>query len=507
MVKMDRKKIVTWKPALRVVNICAVIAFLLLLLPLLCLAAYAVPWYDDFNYGSFAKAAMAAEPGIGGALKGAWECAKVQWFAWQGTFSSAFFMAITPVIWGESRYFLGPVFLILLLAVSVFVLTGALTGNVLHVDAGTSLSPQIISVIMVIELIYTAQQGFYWYNGGVHYVGMHSFCMLFIAVLVKLWGQKPIKSIKGILLTALSMSGALLAGGSNYVTALQGLIVLCIIGGLAFVTEKKRILRYLPAAVVYAFAFYKNVSAPGNQVRAASYEGWGYSPMQAVLRSFSEAFRHSWLFTGWITVAFLILLLPLIWHMVGKSSFAFRFPGLVLAGSFCLYAAGFTPSLYSMGHAGLSRTLNAVKITWQILLLINEVYWLGWFKGILERRGKYAPKNGIAVWWFYVLVGAAMLVIFRRSPNQAGCYSSYGAYYYLHRKEAVRFYAEYRERLELLHSDEKDIVFAPYQCRPWFLCMGDLDENPDAEENQSVAAWYDKDSVVVKNTENENMRQ
>ena len=39
-------------------------------------------------------------------------------------------------------------------------------------------------------------------------------------------------------------------------------------------------------------------------------------------------------------------------------------------------------------------------------------------------------RNGAAAWWFYVLIGVACLVIFRASSNQAGHYSSYGAYYY-----------------------------------------------------------------------------
>ncbi len=94
------KKIITWKPSLRIINIAAVIALVLLLIPLLLLTGYAVPWYDDFNYGNFAKFSMSTTPGILGALKGAWECARVQWYAWQGTFSSIFVRALAPVLSG-----------------------------------------------------------------------------------------------------------------------------------------------------------------------------------------------------------------------------------------------------------------------------------------------------------------------------------------------------------------------------------------------------------------------
>lgn len=495
------KKIFSWKPSPRILNIGTAVALLLLLIPLLRITLYSVPGYDDLNYGRFAKTAMLTTPGIRGAVKGAWECTRVQWYAWQGTFSSIFLMTLEPIIWGEQYYFIGPVFLIFILTISVFVLVGTLVRNVLHVDKTAALSLQIISTIMVLELIYTAQMGFYWYNGGLHYVGMHSFAMLFVAVLIQLFVQNNMRSLKGLLLVAASMLGALLVAGSNFVTALQGLIVLCSLMALALLVDRKKLLRYLPILALYIFCFYKNVSAPGNHVRAACYEGWGYSPIQSVWHSFLEAFSHLWEFTGWITLAFLVLLLPIIWHIVRKSSYSFRLPGFVLVWSFCLYATGFTPSLYSLGHAGLERTLNAVKITYQILLLINEVYWLGWLKGVLKRKN-WSVFESMAPWWFYGLVGVAMLVIFYRSPNQAGCYSSYGAYYYVHTGEAYNFYHEYLRRVEILKSSEKDVVVEPYVFKPWFLCTWDLDSDPKSEGNVAVAAWYGKNSVVARSAEN-----
>lgn len=491
------KKILFWKPSLPVIGVFTVAGLLLLLLPLLWLAVYSVPWYDDFNYGMFAQSAMWNTPGILGALKGAWECARVQWYAWQGTFSSIFFMTLTPVIWGEQYYAIGPVFLILILTVSVFLLMGTLAEKVLCVDRVSALGLQAIAASMVIELIHTSQAGFYWYNAGVHYVGMHSFCMLFVVFLVRLSCLEKMKSIKGILLVAASMIFALLAGGSNFVTTLQGLLVLCSLAAVLFFADKKKVLRLLPALAVYVFAFYRNVAAPGNSVRARSYVGWGYPPLQAVWHSFLEAFKHLWEFTGWMTIAYMVLLAPIIWGIVRRSKFSFRLPGLLLAWSFCLYAAGFTPSLYSLGHAGLGRTLNAVKITYQILLLINEVYFIGWFRDVLAKRDKLPAWNGCP-WWFYGLVGLWMCAVLHWAPNQAGCYSTYGAYYYIHTGEAYHFHSEYLERVEILRSDEKNPVFEPYHYRPWMLCVGDLGENPDTEENRAVASWYDKDSVAVQ---------
>ena len=100
------------------------------------------------------------------------------------------------------------------------------------------------------------------------------------------------------------------------------------------------------------------------------------------------------------------------------------------------------------------------------------------------------------VWWFYPLVGSAMLLIFCLTSNQAGNYSAYGAYYYVHTGEAYNFHQEYLERVELLKSEEPNVVLKPYVYRPWFLCAGELSDDPDNESNRSLASWYGKSSVI-----------
>lgn len=472
----------------------ALAAFAIMMLPLLRIALYSVPYYDDYMFGRVAKAWMEELGSPWGAFKGAIESVRTEWYAWQGTYTSIFFMTLMPGIWGEDKYFLGPMFLLILLPVAIFVLVKVLVRDVLKVDWTFCAAIQAITAITVVMLIYSSQAGFYWYNAGIHYVGMHSFCILFVSVLICLLRAQ--KKWTTAVFLFLSMLGALMVAGGNFVSALQGALLLLLIGGLGFRFYGKRALLLLPALCIYTVGFFKNVTAPGNDKRAQNFMGWGYSPVEAVLRSFLEAFRHLGEFTGFIILAVMVLLVPIIWQMVRKCNFSFRYPVLVLAVSFCLYATGFTPSLYSLGHAGLSRTLNAVKITYQLLLILNEVYWLGWLNGYLKAKDKKTP-DGSVCWWFYPIVGAVMLFIFSVAPNQAGCYSAYGAYYYIHTGEAYNFYQQYLERVALLKSDEQNIVFEPYRFKPWLLCIDDLSENPDNEANWALAVWYGKDTIVV----------
>ncbi len=508
------RKIAGWRPGPAFYASAALAALALLLYPLIRLAAYSVPWYDDYNYGRFAKTAMAEAPTLWNALKGAAECIRISWYAWQGTYGSILFMVLMPGIWGEEYYRFGPVFLILFLALAVCVLVGTLLRNVLKTDRQHALGLSAVSAAMTVLLLYTAREGFYWYNGGIHYVGMHSFAMLLVALAVKMIcagrsGMNYLRSALGAVL-------AFLVAGGNYVTALQGLLVLLSILAVGCLLRRRQTFFILPVLAVYMGGFILNVTAPGNDRRAASYAGWGMSPVKAVLYSFAEAGKHLWEFTGWMMLVLLAIMLPLILHMVKRTKFLFRCPGVVSLWSVCLYATGFTPSLYSMGHGGLGRTLNAVKLTWQLLSVLNVVYWCGWLCRYMEQRAEAAvdqdgavPETGKAGgrlritgrmcrWWFYLLAASAAFLVFAAEPNKAGSFSSYGAYYYIHTGEAYNFYQEYLERTALLNGDEENVALAPYSWRPWLICMGDLSENPQDESNRALAAWYDKEEIICR---------
>ena len=94
----------------------------------------------------------------------------------------------------------------------------------------------------------------------------------------------------------------------------------------------------------------------------------------------------------------MVMLLPLIWQALKETEYRFRYPGVVLLWSFCLYATGYTPSLYSLGHAGLSRTLNAAKITYLLLLFLNEIYWCGWLQQRLQKMaGELERSRSVVV--------------------------------------------------------------------------------------------------------------
>lgn len=474
----------------------AVPALGLLLLPLLRLACYSIPWYDDYNFMWNARA-YSQQFGKG-YLYGAFQTMRQEWYAWQGTYSTTFLTALNPFLWGEQYQKIGIMAVILCFTASVFVLCYVLLGNIL--GAKKSSKCLIASVVSVscIGLIYTSQQCIYWYNAAVHYTLMPGILFLMLAAMVKILYCK--KRVLAVILMCLAAVLGGICAGSNYVTILQGLLVLLTILALAVLMKNRNTIFLIFPIATYTIGFWMNVSAPGNSVRGSEYRG--DSIVEAVLNSFLAAGKHFWELTGAMMVVMLLLLVPVIWNMVRDTEFSFRYPVLVTLYSVCLYATGFTSSRFAMGTDGLSRTWSTIKFTLQILLFLNEVYWLGWFARKKKSMGNITVFKHFA--FYYLLMACLVITVFWVNPNKAGNYVPYGAYYYVHTGEAYNFYQEYLDRVEILKGEEKNVILTPYRFRPWMLYRGDLAPDPNVEQNKSLAKWYGKETVIVKEPEETN---
>lgn len=194
------------------------------------------------------------------------------------------------------------------------------------------------------------------------------------------------------------------------------------------------------------------MSAPGNAVRAAHFQGYGV--IKSILYSFYSALKNFWEFTRFRFFFALALFVLIIWNVVKESGFAFRYPGLVSFFSLCFYATGYTPSYYGGGEEGIARTWVVVKFTLLILLFMNAAYWLGWgMKQWKKKRGE---------------VGKA------------------------------KHYTEYLQRVETIKNGGANVEVKPIFWKPWFLFKGKLSTNPYAEENKEMADWYGKESITLK---------
>lgn len=467
-----------------------------LMAPVYRLALYSVPYYDDFWYGQHVRNRIADGNTLINTLKGCWDCIVQQWTQEQGTYSSAFMMALVPVAWDSKKYFIGVWAIITALLVGTFSLGWSISKYVFKSNVPQRIIFGAGLSIFLSQLIYSAQQGIYWYDGAVHYTFMHGVLFVMIALLIKLIYADKKKSIISTAIFVYLLS--FICAGANFISTLQGAVFIVCIMFLCIIWKKTTWKRLIPAIALYLVGMGLNIFAPGNSYREAYYADVHMGALEAIGNSFVAAFQYLWEMTDFITIVVIICFIPIAWNMVSNIKFEFKYPGLITLLSFCVYATGYTPGFYAMGYAGLARMFCAVKYTLEILIVLNELYWCGWIrKKISLKRPAIEHLNHNV--WFYCACLFAMVICFVTSDNQAGHFLAYGSYYYVHTGEAENFYNEYYAWIDEIENGGSEIALDPLNWKPWFLCQKkQLSEDPNAEQNKAMEFWYGKDKIYIK---------
>ncbi|MCD7751754.1 MAG: DUF6056 family protein [Lachnospiraceae bacterium] len=480
--------------------LCAVATVLLLagLIPLLLIGQYAHPCADDFTYGFYAHMSWINFYSVPQALQAALMQVKSSYETWQGTFSSIFLMAVSPAVWSETDYFWTPLLQLGILVFSNYYLTYVLIVRLLH---GRKIYWGIVAPMlsfMLMETVYSPVNAFFWFNGSVHYHFMHG-CML---ILIGLELHLSVCARKGrrIFLTAASVLCAVLCGGANYSTALLTLICLVTICGLVIIAGQKPFWQ-LPALAAEAVSFVISIIAPGNAVRQTSFVKMG--AVEAILASFRTAYAYGKVYLTPLVLLVILFLLPVLIRLAAESSFRFRMPWLVTLYSVGLASCVYTPALYSMTYTGPDRLMNIAKMWFLFLLLVNVFYWIGFVQKKLpakrEENGKRTAAPIILAYCAAVL--CLFLVDLKISDQPLKEFSSYAAWVSLRSGEAAQYDEEYQQRLEILLSEEKNVVLQDYSVKPYLLYFDDVTEDAANWKNTAVANWYVKETVVLQSAE------
>ena len=465
----------------------AILALAALVLPLLLLGRYAVPAADDFSYGAPAHLAYAESGSVFSAAAAAVDKTAESYMSWQGTFSAIFLMALQPAVFSEALYALTPVIMLASLLLGTFIFCRAFFGELLGLDRDLCAIIAAALCALSTQLIPSAVQGLYWYNGAVYYVFFHGLLLIACAVAVGLVRKG------GALRSAALCILALLIGGGNYVTALSAsILAACTVALLWFRKHPAWRRLVLPALVLFA-AFALSIAAPGNAVRQAA-QSHSLGPVQAVLMSFAHGVKYSF---DWFTLpaaGMLVFLCPLVWTAVKDSPCAFRFPALVSAFSFCLLSAMFCPPLYAMGNFGDTRLLNIIYFSYLLLLAINLSYWLGWAaKQRQEQRSSSMSPISVLAATLVLLLCCGIAVL------RGTGFTSLGALSTILSGEAAEYHACAQRRFDILKdSSIEDAELERFPCQPYLLFFDDITEDPTDWRNVDMSSYYGKNSVVLK---------
>lgn len=484
-------------------------AFVVLLVPLLVIARYNVPAADDYWHSSV-RLAWLETHSLLAFLKSAVEETISDYYTWQGNFIAVFFASIRPSVINESLHPVTSCIFLLTLCLGVTRLCILLFHDIF---GGTKYQAGIIAIVVLAactQMLPSPVQGLYWFSG----VFMYTFCFSLSLLLYTGATRYLLTEPKRIPLfrRSLRLAGmsliSILVGGSNYVSALLTAIFFgCVMLVMLFSKKHRRPALLIPC-VFFFIAFAINILAPGNTFRQSVYASEHPNALLAILLSLRFAFSSAVAWLKLPLLCLLVLLVPVLYHIAGKTTFSFRLPLLVLAASFCLFAAEFCPTAYAGGGAGPVRLQDIVYFFFVLLAAFDLFYLLGWLRRSLSKWSDgdiplSEHLHGRLRYSFLFLGAVAVIFALGSLYPRSATYTSTSALRSLVTGEAAAYYETHQEQLALLTDESmKDVALPPYLDKPYVIYLDDglsdiSPDDPDDPRNMVLAEFYGKDSVVL----------
>ena len=475
---------------LRLVFLCLLTLFIVSILPVLIIGLNSIPAADDFTYSAGVYHTVLSGGSFAEILQAAFSQAALSFQTWQGTFSSIFLMALQPAVFGEQYYAVVTILMLFMLAAGNYAIIQSVLSDLFGFSRTVSGILWLLVSFLCIQFVPSPSAAFFWYNSAVHYTFFHALILFALSLSIRIMRRRKLLSV--LLLCLLCF----LIGGSNYTCSLSfailgfsGIVLLLIMKHPAW---KHLCMPY----VIFLLAFIINIRAPGNTVRQDSIrDAISYQPdaVHAILSSFYWGFHDSIHWFRFPEIGALLFSLPVIWHTLPDREF--RFPWLVTVYSYCLISALYCPSYYAMDGVA-ERTLNVIYFSYLLLLFLNAVCWMGWLKQKFRKpHAAFIPLWQAAVGSVLFLFGCILFI------RTGGTVTSALALHDLRTGQVEGYRSTYLERLTVLHDPEqKDVVFDYAEYYPVLLPGLDYTADPDNWVNKAVADYYDKDSIVMRNS-------
>mgnify|MGYP002554189598 CR=1 FL=1 len=224
-------------------------AVVLMLVPMLLVARYNVPCADDYHFGAPTHAAWQATHSLAAVVKAAGEKVAERYANWQGTYSAMFLMALQPAVFGNGFYALVPFLTLGMLAAGTCFFCLSLFTKLLGASRWQALVLALVWLGIDTQLLPSAVQGFYWYNGAIFYTFFFGVQLFYFGLLARyVAARHAARRRSAAFLTGLCALGLFLGGG-NLVTAFGTLLVLvCVLCLLAIMKSRQWRALLLPLA-------------------------------------------------------------------------------------------------------------------------------------------------------------------------------------------------------------------------------------------------------------------
>ena len=471
------------------------VVFLIILsmIPLIMLSFYDHPSADDYSYACLTGPAWRSTRNLFAVIGAAVDTSIKEWYSWQGPFTSGFFMALQPALFGEQYYRITGILFIGLITICNLIFFYYFLHKRLKCDRLPSIAIGMTASFLMLHYMPLASEGIYWFCGAVHYTLFFAATEILLCLIFNL--LKP-QSKRGVVLQVIlaSILGFFLSGGNQMAAFSALLLTFGICGFCPFLKKKSYVIR---TAIVFVFqiaGFLLSALSPGSTRRSTSI-GADLGIVGSIAASIQCGLEkiNEWL--GLEIVICLVILLPVIYDMSKKvkehSGFEFKFPLLVFAVSVGYLCALFCPTFYALGVEGPKRLLNGIYFIFIILLFLNAFYLCGW----IQTKIHFDKKIGYSISWILF----SLLLIFGGFLGNRKDTNGYLAYQSVSSGEAGLYSQQADARYNyLLNCEGQDVAVDRYDVYPYLLFVEEVTGDPDYFINQMVRSYFNLNSIVLK---------
>ena len=381
--------------------ILAYAVILVLTIPLFSLCKSAVPSADDFVYGMPARKAFVETGSVLSAVQAAGKRTFESYLTWQGTYSSIFIMSLHPAVFSLKLYRFAAFMLIVITFICPMFLAYCLNRHIFKNNNKITYILAACYSFLTLQFWTSALEGIYWFNGAWYYT--FSFEMLIVMIAVTIIFEKTQSKKARIASYVLMLAFSVFLGGTNYPQLLLMTVGYSFFILLIFIRRNPKKWMYAINWVVLGVFIAVNAFAPGNMTNYAKHINLKYTAL-CMVENFTAEFSSNPAVS--LTLAVMLLSLPLIFKMVKSAQIKFIKPYLLVLASFFMLFSMYTPSAFIFHNAGPPRQENVRMMVMLLLVYINAINISGYYISKYEEK-KFSLNPVIAGILLFVLLGSA----------------------------------------------------------------------------------------------------
>lgn len=458
---------------------------------------YGRPTGDDLGFSYRAHRAWEETNSIKDVLDATIEEISIQRDECASDFTMVFFVSVMPEVFKPWTFWVGCWFILFSLIVSIFLFSHEILVNRFHFSKWVSFFFGCLCIFVILQQMPSTNSGMYWYTGAIHYPFAFSLALLFVVCT-----SKYLEKGRKINLIFLCLLAVLIGGDGYFATVLlvTSFFFLLVYG---IIHKKKRVFHLVfPMVILLSCCLICMTGEGPSKIRANGQLSFSASlALKAILNSILRSVKCAFLWIGskFFIVPCIIAEIWVLFYGIKWEDVRFEFPKpmLVLGSLFLMYAAVYSPWVYSEYFDEFGASMgpeNFCFFTFVFWLFLSVLYVFGYFRKKHAKKVFSFAERMVGIG----LVGVCLFCIFINRHAIKDTHGYVGTEYILS-GQADDYKEQCRQNMELLlDTNVRSVELIPTSDSQGLLCNMVPTENSWDFTSLVYAQFYGKESAVAK---------